>query len=180
MHDPRSPGSFGKVKNRIQDPSRSHILDPVDPGSRIFWASWHNPDRGFKFFILSYFGLESDKLKRDITELLSKFYPCLAPKIILLNTFSIGSFFKYKDRLPKSCQSAVIYQFCCASCGPPYVGSTLRNLHSRIQQHLGKSVRTGRFLAKPDPSPIRKHSLYSLACDTLVSRSYFLDTLVIL
>ena len=62
------------------------------------------------------------------------------------------------------------YNFSCASCGASYVGSTIRNLHSRIQQHLGKSVRTGKFLANPDPSPIREHSL---ACDTLVKHDYF-------
>ena len=72
MQDPRSPGSLGKVKRQdpgsikiarqnehagskiprilrqnmkywIQDPSRSQIFDPADPGSRIFLGSWHNP-----------------------------------------------------------------------------------------------------------------------------------------
>ena len=87
-----------------------------------------------------------------------------------MNTLSIGTFFKCKDRLPKSCQSTVVYKFCCASCEASYVGSTLRNLHSRIQQHLGKSVRTGNFLSNPDPSPIRDHSL---SCDTLVTPDNF-------
>ena len=118
-----------------------------------------------RYFTLPYFGSDSEKLKREITELLSKFYPYLKPRIVLINSFSIGSLFKHKDRLPKYCQSAVVYKFCCASCGASYVGSTLRNLHSRIQQHLGKSVRTGKFLTNPDPSPIRDHSL---ACDHLV------------
>ena len=98
------------------------------------------------------------------------FFPFLNPRIVLMNSFSIGHFFRYKDRLPKCCQSTVVYKFCCASCGASYVGSTLRNLHSRIQQHLGKSVRTGKFLLKPDPSPIRDHSL---ACDTLVAQDNF-------
>ena len=123
-----------------------------------------------KYFVLSYFGAESEKLKREITDLLSKFYSFMNPKIVLVNSLSIGSFFRYKDRLPKCCQSSVVYKFSCASCGASYVGSTSRNLHSRIQQHLGKSVRTGRFLVKPDPSPIREHSL---ACDTLVNQEDF-------
>ena len=79
-------------------------------------------------------------------------------------------FFRYKDLLPKDCYSSVVYKFFCASCGASYVGSTFRNLHSRIQQHLGKSVRTGKFLAKPDTSPIRDHSL---SCDTLVRTKDF-------
>ena len=123
-----------------------------------------------KYFVIPYFGSESDKLKRELNDLLAKFYPYLNPRIILVNTFSIGSFFRFKDRLPKACQSTVVYQFCCASCGASYVGSTLRNLHSRFQQHLGKSVRTGIFLVKPDPSPIRDHSH---SCDTLVTIDNF-------
>ena len=123
-----------------------------------------------KYFVLPYFGPQSEKLKKEIVDLISKSYPFLNPKIILVNPFSLRSFFRYKDKVPKSCQSTVVYQFCCASCGASYVGSTLRNLHSRIQQHLGKSVRTGKFLSKPDPSPIREHSH---ACDTLVTADDF-------
>ena len=123
-----------------------------------------------RYFVFPYFGTESERMKDDITELLSKHYYFLNPRIVLMNTFSIGSFFRYKDRLPKCCQSTVVYKFCCASCGASYVGSTLRNLHSRIQQHLGKSIRTGKFLATPDPSPIRDHSL---TCDTLVTQDTF-------
>ena len=123
-----------------------------------------------RYFVLPYFGPESEKMKCEIFSLLSKFYPFLNPRIVLINPFSLRAFFSYKDRLPKCCQSTVVYEFCCASCGASYVGSTVRNLHSRIQQHLGKSVRTGKFLVKPDPSPIREHSL---ACDTLVRGEHF-------
>ena len=123
-----------------------------------------------RHFVFPYFGAESERMRHEITELLLTYYAFLNPRIVLTNTFSIGSFFRYKDRLPKCCQSTVVYKFCCASCGASYVGSTLRNLHSRIQQHLGKSIRTGMFLVKPDPSPIRDHSL---ACDTLVTQDNF-------
>ena len=109
-------------------------------------------------------------MKRDITYLLSKFYPFLNPKVVLVNNFSIKSLFRYKDRLPKCCESTVVYKFSCASSGASYIGSTVRNLHSRIDQHLGKSVRTGKFLANPDPSPIREHSF---SCDTPVSSDDF-------
>ena len=37
--DPGSTGSFDKIP--AQDPSRSQILDPADPGSQIFFGSWH-------------------------------------------------------------------------------------------------------------------------------------------
>ena len=110
------------------------------------------------------------KMKRELIRLLSNLSPFMNPRIVLVNTFFVASFFRYKDKLPKCCNSTVVYKLCCASCGASYVGSTLRNLYSRIQQHLGKSVRTGKFLAKPGPSPIRNHSLM---CDTLVTQDNF-------
>lgn len=123
-----------------------------------------------KYFIFPYFGPDSESMKREISSFLSQFYPFLNPRIVLTNSFSIRSFFRYKDRLPKICQSMVIYRFCCASCGASYIGSTIRTIHCRIQQHLGKSDRTGNFLAKPDQSAIREHSL---SCDTLVRAEDF-------
>ena len=106
----------------------------------------------------------------SVSCVLTKFYPFLDPRIVLVNSFSVGSFFRYKDRLSKCCYSSVVYKFCCASCGASYVGSTYRNLYTRIQQHLGKSVRTGKFLASPDPSPIRDHSL---ECGTFATQDNF-------
>ena len=124
-----------------------------------------------RYFVFPYFDAESDKLKRDLSDVLMKFSPYLNPVIVLMNTFPIGSLFRHKDRLPKSCQSSVVYQFCCASCGASYAGSALRNLHSRIQQHLGKSVRTGMYVpfqTRPlsDSRPLH-------ACDTLVTSDNF-------
>ena len=123
-----------------------------------------------RYFVIPYFGVESDRLKREVLDLLAKSYPYMEPRIVLMNSFSIGSLFRYKDRLPKGCESSVVYKFSCASCGASYIGSTLRNLHSRVHQHLGKSIRTGKFLVSPDPSPIREHSL---SCDTPVTLDDF-------
>ena len=43
--DPGSTGSFDKMP--AQDPSRSRILDPAEPGSRIFLGSWHMSETKF-------------------------------------------------------------------------------------------------------------------------------------
>ena len=39
IQDPMDPST--KCQPRIQDPSRSRILDLTAPGSRIFLGSWH-------------------------------------------------------------------------------------------------------------------------------------------
>ena len=102
-------------------------------------------------------------MKTEVEEILKKFYPYMNPKIVLRNTLTIGSLFKFKDSIPKACRSAVIYKFSCPSCEGTYIGSTYVRLYSRVCQHLGKSDRTGSMLTSPAASAIRDHSL---ECDT--------------
>ena len=111
-----------------------------------------------QYVTLPYFGVQSEKLKHDLCSLVTKFYPHIDMNIVLINKFTIGSFFKYKDPIPCASQSSVVYLFRCASCDASYVGSTIRSLHCRVEQHRGRSVRTGNWLAKPDPSSIRSHT----------------------
>ncbi len=110
------------------------------------------------FFTLPYFGLQSEKLKPELRSSLSKLYPFVDFNIILTNSFKIGSFFRYKDKLPKGMLSSVIYKFCCAQCKRAlYIGSTKRSLKARTDQHAGRSFQTGFHLSKPDQSHIRDH-----------------------
>ena len=111
-----------------------------------------------KYVVLPYFGPQSEKLKKELCLMLSKFYSYMDVKIVLKNSHTIGSLFRFKDRIPIACQSSVVYSFCCASCDASYIGSTKRSLHCRFEQHLGRSHRTGMWLSRPDPSPIRSHA----------------------
>ena len=78
----------------------------------------------------------------------------------LINGFSIGSLFPYKDRQPKALQSSIIYKFCCAHCASgTYIGSTIRASYMRIAEHRGRSFRTGELLRNPKKSSIREHAL---------------------
>jgi len=114
-----------------------------------------------KFYVkLPYFGFQSEKMKREISRTLSRFYPFVEFRIILTNDFRIGSLFNYKDRLPKTLQSGLIYQFSCvASPTSPstYIGNTSRHLYVRFSEHSGNSFRTGLPLTKTN-SEIFKHS----------------------
>ncbi len=111
------------------------------------------------FFTLPYFGLKSEKLKLELRSSLSKFYPFIDFNIILTNSFKIGSFFWYKDKLPKGMLSSVIYKLSCAQCNSAsYIGSTKGSLKARTDQHAGRSFRIGFHLSKPDQSHIRDHT----------------------
>ena len=111
-----------------------------------------------KYLVLPYFGKQSVSLQKDLVALLKTIYPYLDPKVVLRNTFTIGSLFRFKDRIPKACQSGVVYKFCCSSCGESYIGSTHVRLTTRVCQHMGISDRTGSMPINPKPSSVRDHS----------------------
>ena len=90
--------------------------------------------------------------------------PQNAFKIILVNNFTIGSLFPFKDRLPIHMQPSLVYKFCCSRCESSYVGSTCRTLGARVAEHMGRSHSTNSILARPSHSTIREHSF---SCDTL-------------
>ena len=54
----------------------------------------------------------------------------------------LRSFFSYKDTLPKSLQSYVVYQFTCAGCKACCIGGTKRTLNTRIEKYLGKDKKS--------------------------------------
>ena len=57
-------------------------------------------NRDTNFISLLYFGHKSVKMKGELNKLFLKYFPSLDFKIILVNSFTIGSLFKFKDSLP--------------------------------------------------------------------------------
>ena len=110
------------------------------------------------YFPILYFGQQSEKLKTKFLFLLSKYFKNLDFNIVLVNSFKVGSFFSYKDRLPKAMCASLVYNFCCARCASEYVGSTIRTLHTRVDEHDGRSFRTSSILSVPPHSMVRTHS----------------------
>ena len=89
------------------------------------------------YLSLPYFGHKSVLLVKQLNALISEYFPHIDPKLILSNNQRIGTFFKYKDTLPKNLQSSVVYKYCCpqSSCGSVYVGSSTRTLLTRGLEH---------------------------------------------
>ena len=125
-----------------------------------------------KFFIsLHYFGPYSERMKIELHKLFNKYFIDISPRIILVNKFTISSFFKYKDTLPLMSRSSVIYKYVCSQCEDEYVGVTSRALHMRVAEHRGRSFRTNNILANPSHSSVRAHC--EGTCNTPVSSSGF-------
>ena len=108
-----------------------------------------------------YYGYVSERLRTEILNVVSKYYPQIDLKLIFTNKLSVGSLFKYKESLPTLLCSGVIYTYQCALCNECYTGSTTRQLQCRIAEHMGRSVRTGKPLSKNPVSAIYNHSFNS-------------------
>ena len=141
----------------------------LDPSSTVFTA----PKKPF-YFKLPYFGHQSVQLAIQISTTISENFYFLNPNSILINHNKIADMFPYKDKLPVSLRSSVIYQYSCPQgCGSAYVGSTIRTLETRIAEHRGVSIRTNKTLTSPQASSIRVHHSSSSLCSGTISVDNF-------
>ena len=101
----------------------------------------------------------SQLVQQELNSVLSKLYPYVDFKFVFKNPLSIGSLFSFKDALPESMRSCVVYKFICPRCNfGTYVGCTKRLLKVRIDSHKGISYRTGCTLSNKETSAIRSHT----------------------
>ena len=106
-----------------------------------------------------YFGTQSRKLEKDLTNLVAKYFPQIRLQIAFKNTFKISSLVsRWKDPMPAMLQSNIIYEYQCGTCNSTYVGCSTRLAWVRFNEHLGISPRTGKPLSSPSHSPPRNHS----------------------
>ena len=112
----------------------------------------------YYIFKLPFYGDESFRMRKRLTKLLQEFYPQIKLNVVFYNNFRIKSFFRFKDSVPDSLISSLVYKFQCDRCQSVYVGKTTRHLTVRISEHIGESYRTGSALASPPYSSIRDHS----------------------
>ena len=110
------------------------------------------------YMVIPYFGKHTENLRDEMSKIVGKYFPQINLQIITVNQNTIGSYFNFKDSLPDSRRSNVVYKYSCELCPfTSYVGSTTRPLYMRIAEHRGRSYRTGRLLQTPPNSSIRDH-----------------------
>lgn len=107
---------------------------------------------------LPFFGQFNKYITKEIQDLTNTFFPQIHLKLVFKNNFTIGSFFRYKDKMPTYLQSKVVYLYTCDQCRITYCGETTRHLQTRIAEHIGISDRTNRPVSKPLHSSIRDHA----------------------
>ena len=103
-------------------------------------------------------GKSSFEIKRQLKTIISRFYPHIQNRFIFSSKFTVGSLFRFKDKLPSQLLSSVIYEYKCGQCTSGYIGQTGKQLKIRISQHRGRSFRTDQLLTPPEFSNIRNHA----------------------
>ena len=109
------------------------------------------------YFCLPFTGSHFLQIRTQITRLCSAAYPHLNVRFVFRSSTCISSFFPFKDKVPKFLRSGVVYLFKCRCCSASYVGQTIRDLHTRVSEHLGISPITGTPSSSPPMSSIFSH-----------------------
>ena len=77
---------------------------------------------------------------------------------MLVNNFTIGSFFNYNDKPPLHLRSSLVYKYSCVHCTSEFVGMTTRTLGTRVAEHAGISFQTSVPLTSPPHLAVQDHS----------------------
>ena len=108
---------------------------------------------------IPYLGFHSEKLKRTINSITKQFFPHINLRFLYQIQNTVGMYFRFKDRLPLSLTSSVIYKYSCGQCPASYIGETRKLMKVRMSQHKGRSFRTNNILNEPENSKIFEHSI---------------------
>ena len=97
--------------------------------------------------MLPYLGTNSFNVKNALTRSFREHLPFSQLKIIFRSSSRLSSWFQFKDVIPKSLLSGVIYKYTCAGCNLCYIGSTKRYWEKRLEEHMHRSALTGKKLS---------------------------------
>ena len=96
--------------------------------------------------ILPFLGTSSFNVKNELIRTFKKFSPSCSFKVIFKTSTRLSSCFSFKDIIPKSLVSGVIYKYTCPTCNRGYIGSSKRFWEKRLEEHLHISALTGKPL----------------------------------
>ena len=128
----------------------------------------HPKKNSFLFLFLS---RQSEQLSDELLLLLNSFYQYFDPIVALVNSYTIGRILHCKDKLPVGMRSSLVYEFSCAHWALKCVVSTIRELCSRVAEHVGRSSRTDNILVHHSHSSFRLH--VGSKCDVDVMEDNF-------
>ena len=97
----------------------------------------NDDERTMIFMRLPWIGETSRKFQKEIEGIISKACPTTKPNISFTTQHAFNTV--YKDVLPMTSRSFLIYQYGCC-CGQQYIGKTTQLLGERIKQHIPSKI----------------------------------------
>ena len=85
---------------------------------------------------------------KRLNKLFKKQLPSGKLEIVFRTTQRMSSCFRFKDAIPRSLLSGVIYEYKCPRCNSRYIGSAYRYWEKRLEEHLHMSALTGKPLKR--------------------------------
>ena len=114
------------------------------------------------YFKLPYIGNFSKVTECKIRNLCKRLCKDLNIKLVF-SSFKIKNIFSFKDPIPDSLKSCVVYEFTCAGCNARYIGETCRHFSTRIKEHT----------VSDKNSHIFKHLKQSVECNNKYTLNCF-------
>ncbi len=108
--------------------------------------------------VLPFVGKLSLDVRSRIQKMMTSVYPQIKCRVVFKTVTRVSNYFQYKDRIPLSMSSGVVYLFTCGTCNGTYVGKTCRHFHTRVSEHRGISDRTGEIRKIPENAKTAIHS----------------------
>ena len=78
--------------------------------------------------------------------MVSSSIPYCKLKVIFKSSLRLGTLFNFKDCIPKTFLSCVVYNFLCGGCNATYISKTKQHFKKRGSEHMGVSALTGKVL----------------------------------
>ena len=72
---------------------------------------------------LPYAGHQTDKIRRELLSLLSRYFVQIQPMFYFRCDFTSGSFFRFRDSPEPTMRRSVVYKYACDSCRLSYIDS---------------------------------------------------------
>ena len=107
----------------------------------------HTVPRKEVTMFLPFLGSTSWTVKKELTRAFRNILPFCKLKLVFKTSNRLSSFFSFKDKLPASLDSHVIYRYTCAICNDSYIGCTKRYWEKRLEEHTHISALTGNPLS---------------------------------
>ena len=118
----------------------------------------HTAKRKVISLFLPFLGATSLALRSNLVKTVAKSFPSCKLNVVFKSTNRLSSYFSFKDKIPKSLISGVVYKYKCDRCNSVYIGKTKRYWEKRLEEHLSISALTGKQMKTCQVWPPMEHS----------------------